>query len=169
MEEQLELMGISFELNGISEVEIKKGISDEQRKKLNDMLKKYGIEIIDDRISNIVQKTKDTILELINQEEKLPASKISVYLSRKLNYSYGYLADLFSDATHTSIENYFIIQKIERAKQLILDGELSLTEISYKLNYSSLAHLSAQFKKTTGLTPSAFQRIIKKRGEESNP
>ncbi|MDB5229088.1 MAG: AraC family transcriptional regulator, partial [Bacteroidota bacterium] len=118
---------------------------------------------VDNQKSTLVQKIKDTIIEMVWLEEKLPTSKISSYIAEKLNHSYGYLSNLFSEVTYTSIENYIIIQKIERAKQMIIGDELTLTEISYRLNYSSVAHLSTQFKKTTGLTPSAFQRIIKKR------
>lgn len=88
-----------------------------------------------------------------------------MYLAEKLNHSYGYISNLFSELTYTSIENYIILQKIEYTKQLIINNQLSLTEIAYKLNYSSVAHLSTQFKNTTGITPSAFQRIIKRRRE----
>ena len=91
--------------------------------------------------------------------------KSSVYIAEKLGHSYGYLSNLFSEVTYTSIENFIIIQKIEYTKQLIVSNQLSLTEIAFKLNYSSVAHLSSQFKNTTGITPSAFQRIIKKRRE----
>ena len=91
--------------------------------------------------------------------------KSSVFLAEKLNHSYGYLSNVFSEVTYSSIENFIILQKIERAKQLIIINEMSLTEIAFLLNYSSVAHLSTQFKNTTGITPSAFQRIIKKRRE----
>jgi len=93
--------------------------------------------------------------------------KSSVYLAEKLSHSYGYLSNLFSEITFTSIENFIIMQKIEYTKQLIIKNQLSLTEIAFHLNYSSVAHLSTQFKNTTGITPSAFQRIIKKRRELS--
>ena len=117
--------------------------------------------------SILVQKIKDTINELVTSEEPLNV-KSSVFIAEKLNHSYGYLSNLFSDVTYTSIENYIIIQKIELAKQLIISNQLSLTEIAYRLNYSSVAHLSTQFKNTTGITPSAFQRIITKRRELSS-
>jgi AraC-like DNA-binding protein len=163
LEEQLDSLGIDYELIGLGEVEIKKDMSPDTLQKLNTGLNKYGIEIVDNQKSTLVQKIKDTITEMVWLEEKLPTSKISSYIAEKLNHSYGYLSNLFSEVTYTSIENYIIIQKIERAKQMIISDELTLTEISYRLNYSSVAHLSTQFKKTTGLTPSAFQRIIKKR------
>ena len=110
-----------------------------------------------------VQKIKDAIVEMVYEKDKLPVTTTSIYLADKLNLSYGYLSNIFSEYTYTSIENYIIIQKIERAKKLIIDEEFNLTEISYKLNYSSLAHLSSQFKKITGLTPSVFKRIVNKR------
>jgi len=94
--------------------------------------------------------------------------KSSVYLSEKLGHSYGYLSNLFSEVTYTSVENFIILQKIEYTKQLIINENKSLTEIAFQLNYSSVEHLSTQFKNTTGITPSAFQRIIAKRREENN-
>jgi AraC-like DNA-binding protein len=103
---------------------------------------------------------------MVNSEEPLSV-KSSVYLTEKLSLSYGYLSNLFSEVTYTSIENFIMIQKIELAKNLILNNQLTLTEIAYKLNYSSVAHLSTQFKKITGITPSAFQRIIAKRRVQS--
>jgi AraC-like DNA-binding protein len=96
-------------------------------------------------------------------DEKLPTIKISDYLSEKLNYSYGYLSNLFVEATYTSIENFIIFQKINRAKELITTNEFTITEIAYRLNYSSTAHLCNQFKNETGITPTTFQRIINKR------
>lgn len=168
LQEQLDKLGLTCELTGLGELEVKNGISDEQHNQLSVVLKKYGIEILDDRISALVQKTKDTIIEMLYLEEKLPPSKISFYLAQKLNYSFGYISNLFSEVTFISIENFIIIQKIERVKQLIIADELTFTQISSKLNYSSSAHLSWQFKKITGLTPTAFQRIIKRRRENNS-
>lgn len=163
LQEKLDKLPFSCEIIGFGEIEIKKTISEEHQSQLTAVLQKYGVEILDNRINTFVQKTKDTVIEMICLEEKLPASKISVYLVKKLNYSYNYITKLFSEVTFTSLENFIIIQKIERVKQLIIADEYSLTEISNKLNYSSAAHLSGQFKKITGITPTAFQRIIKKR------
>ena len=134
---------------------------------LTEELKEYGIDIIENQKSVLVQKIKDTIIEMIHSPE-LVNVKSSVYLAEKLSHSYGYLSNLFSDVTYTSIENYIILQKIEYAKQLIVSSDLSLTEIAFQLNYSSVAHLSTQFKNVTGITPSAFQRIITKRREIAN-
>lgn len=163
IQEQLENMGIPFEIIGFGEIDFKKTPTRDQLEKIQSSLKKYGIEIIDNHNNTLVQRIKDAIVEMVFQEDSLPLEKTSSYLAGKLNHSYGYISNLFSEMTYSSIENFIILQKIERAKQLINAEELTLTEIAYKLNYSSVAHLSNQFKKTTGLTPSAFQRIIKKR------
>lgn len=163
LQEKLNGLEMPGELVGLGEIEIKKNVSEQQFVELTSLLKKYEIQVIDDRISALVQKTKDAIIEMIYLEEKLPASKVSFHLSQKLNYSFGYISKLFSEVTYTSIENFIIIQKIERVKQLIIEDQLTLTQIAGKLSYSSVAHLSGQFKKITGITPSAFQRIIKRR------
>ncbi len=164
--EKLTELGLEFELGGLGEIEILNEISETKLLQLTSYLNHYGIDIVDNLKSTLVQKTKDVIREMIYKEEGLPTSKISSYIAEKVNRSYGYLHNLFAENTYTSIGNYIIMQKIERAKQLIMEGDLTLTEISYKLSYSSVAHLSYQFKKTTGLTPSSFQRIIKRRRGE---
>lgn len=164
--EKLTELGIQFELGGLGEIEILSEVNETQLLEMTESLSKYGIDIVDNLKGTLVQKTKDVIREMIYKEEGLPTSKISSYIAEKVNRSYGYLHNLFAENTYTSIGNYIILQKIERAKQLIMEGDLTLTEISYKLSYSSVAHLSYQFKKTTGLTPSAFQRIIKRRRGE---
>ncbi len=163
LKEQLEQAGLLYKAINSSEVELKNQIGAEELAKLNANLKTYGIEILDDQKNDVIQKTKDVIIEMVNREEYLPPIKISAYIADKVKYSYGYLAALFSEVTFTSIENFIILQKIERVKQMILAGDLTLTEIAFKLHYSSVAHLSTQFKKTTGLTPTSFQSIIKKR------
>ena len=168
LEEKLIKHNIKYRILGFGEVDVLEKIDISVFSKLTEELKEYGIEIIENQKSVLVQKIKDTIVEMVHSESGLNNLKSSVYLSEKLNHSYGYISNLFSDVTYTSVENYIIIQKIERVKQLILINELTLTEIAYKLNYSSVAHLSTQFKNTTGITPSAYQRIILKRRELSN-
>ncbi len=163
LQEQLEQLGLEYELKELGEVEILSPMTPEIQKQLDESLERYGIKIVSNHKNTLIEKTKDIIIEMIYEKEKLPNTNISTYLADRLNHSYGYISNLFSEVTYSSIENFIIIQKIERAKQLIIEGELTLTEISYQLNYSSVAHLSNQFKKTTGLTPTAFQRIIKKR------
>ncbi len=167
VKEQFEARGIDFELLNSTEVTIKRQINDDQLSILEQQLSHYGIELISNPKNQLIQKIKDTIVTLVHEPD-MPLTTISVYLSDKLNLSYGYISNLFSEYTFSSIENYFIIQKIERAKKLIIEEDLTLTEISYKLNYSSVAHLSGQFKKTTGLTPSMFKRIIEKRRESAD-
>ena len=163
MQEQLERLAIKYELLEFGEIEINDSVSDESFTELQNSLERYGIEIINNQKSQLVQRIKDTIIEMIYEKDKLPTSTISNYLADKLNLSYGYIANVFSEYTYTSIENFIIIQKIERAKKLIVEDGLTLTEVSYKLIYSSVAYLSAQFKKVTGLTPSMFKRIVDRR------
>jgi len=163
MQEQLEKSKLNYSIIAFGEVEILEPASDESMKQLINNWNDYGIEVVETQKSILVQKIKDLIIEMVYHDDKLPSSKISAYLADKLNHSYSYLYNLFSDVTYTSIENFIILQKIERAKQLITTGELTFTEIAWKLNYSSVAHFSNQFKNTTGLTPSSFQRIITKR------
>ncbi len=161
--EQLDKLSFNYTLIGFTEIEVKEVLTAEKWNELSLCLDCYGIEVVESHKSILVQKIKDAIIEMIYIEEQLPTSKISDHLAEKLLHSYGYLANLFSEVTFTSIENFIILQKIERAKHFISINELTFTEISFRLNYSSLAHFSTQFKNTTGLTPSAFQRIIKKR------
>jgi AraC-like DNA-binding protein len=163
LEEQLDKEKISFTTLGFGEVDVKEELSNEKLEELKAALSDYGIEIVESNKSIIVQKIKDAIVEMVYLEDKLPTSKISQYLAEKIGFSYGYISNLFSDVTYTSIENFIIIQRIEYAKQLITIDELSFTEISYKLNYCNLAHFCTQFKNTTGLTPTVFKRIINQR------
>ena len=167
LEEKLIKHNIKYRILGFGEVDVLEKIDISVFSVLTGELKEYGIEIIENQKSVLVQKIKDTIIEMIHSPELINV-KSSVYLAEKLSHSYGYLSNLFSDVTYTSIENYIILQKIEYAKQLIVSSDLSLTEIAFHLNYSSVAHLSTQFKNVTGITPSAFQRIITKRREIAN-
>ncbi len=165
LQEQLDHLGISYQINGLGEVELKNELSDEQYRELEQSIDRYGIQIMDHpnpRMA-IAQKIKEVVNERIYSEDKLPYSKISDCITQKLKLSYSYLSKIFSDVTHSSIENYIILQRIERVKQMIIEEKLTLSEVAWKLNYSSLAHLSNQFKKTTGLSPSVFQKIIERR------
>lgn len=162
LEDRLTDQGLKYRLLSFGEVEFPEGISAEQLSELSDNLGEYGAEIIENQKTALVQKIKDAIREMVFSDVNINV-KASVYLADKLKHSYGYLSNLFSEVTYTSIENFIILQKIEYAKQLIVHNRLSLTEIADKLNYSSVAHLSTQFKNTTGITPSQFQKIIEKR------
>lgn len=165
LQEQMNKLEIPHEMNGIGEVVIKKDISKQLFEEMKNALRPYGIEIIDNPKLILTQKIKDLITEVVFLNKNTQNLKLSYYLGDNLNYSYNYLSNVFSEVTYSSIENYFILQKIERVKQLIIEDHLSFTEIAYLLNYSSVAHLSTQFKKTTGLAPSTFVRIVKKRNE----
>lgn len=167
LEEKLDGFGVKYAIIGFGEIEFLEELKPEKLEEITALLSSYGIEVIENQKSILVQKIKDLITEMVFQENTLNV-KSSVYLAEKLNHSYGYLSNLFSEVTYTSIENYIILQKIELAKHLIVNEKLSLTEIAYKLNYSSVAHLSTQFKNTTGITPSAFQRIIERRRKIAN-
>lgn len=167
LQEKLSELGYKFNIIGFGEFDFLENVPDEKMSEITAVFHEYGIDIVENQKSALVQKIKDTIIEMVTSEQPLNV-KSSVYLADKLNHSYGYISNIFSDVTYTSIENFIIIQRIELAKQLIINNQLSLTEIAYRLNYSSVAHLSTQFKNTTGITPSAFQRIIIKRRELSS-
>lgn len=166
LQDQLSKLQIQYAYLGFAEIEIDDNVSIEGMNELNANLNKYGIEIVETQKSILVQKIKDTIIEMVNMEERLPTSN-SAYIAEKLKLRYGYLSLVFTEVTYTSIENFILLQKTERAKQLISTNELTFTEIAYMLNYSSVAYFSNQFKSITGITPSAFQRIINKRREMS--
>lgn len=163
LQDLLEKLQIEYSILSFLEVELKDNIPASKLHELSAGLNNYGIKIVESHKSILVQKIKDAIIEMVFMEDKLPVSKTSEYLADKLKHRYGYISNLFSEVTYSSIENFIILQKIERAKQLLITNELTITEIAWKLNYSSVAHLSNQFKNVTGLTPSTFQRIINKR------
>ena len=157
--EKLELHHTKVELG---ETEIMEELSAEQRDNLSISLKNIGLELLDDKKNIMVEKIKTIIIELVHHNEDQIKTNLSDYLSEKLNHNYTYLSNLFSEIKGTSIEKFYIWNKIERAKELLVYDELSLTEIAYKLHYSSVAHLSNQFKKMTGLTPSHFKNLKNK-------
>lgn len=159
LDDKLKEHGLKYRLLNFGEVEFYESFTQEQHKIFKENLEDYGIEIIENHKTALVQKIKDAISDLVFSHEAIPV-KASIYISERLNHSYGYLSNLFSEFTHTSIENFIILQKIEYAKSLIINKKLNLTEIAHRLNYSSVAHLSSQFKNTTGITPSQFQKII---------
>lgn len=166
LEEHLDKYDIQHKEIGFGEIELK-GKADAQKfdQCVSD-LEQYGISIVENQKTILVQKIKDVIIDLVFNDDGALNLKLSAYLSEKLGHSYGYLSNLFTEVTYTSIENFTILQKIEYTKQLIVKENMSLTEIAFKLNYSSVAHLSSQFKNTTGITPSAFQRIINARRKQ---
>lgn len=143
----------------LGEVELISEVSDEVLQQLRATLMAAGLEIMDNKKAILIDRIKRVIIDMIHGSDDMPLWKNSEYLSSKLKHDYTYLANLFSQTTGTTIEHYIILQKIERVKELLLYDELNLTEIAHKLNYSSVAHLSSQFKKTTGLTASFFKKL----------
>lgn len=160
---ELDKLGIRYGIVNLGDVNIYEVISEEQRNQLKVALLKTGLELMDDKKAMLVEKIKNIIIEMVHYSEESPKTNFSNYLSLKLNYDYTYLANLFSEVTGINIEHYIILHKIERVKELLIYDELNLTEISYKMNYSSVAHLSNQFKKVTGLTPTFFKKLKEKR------
>jgi AraC-like DNA-binding protein len=160
---ELEKLGLDHGVVDLGEVEVKGHLSEEQRESLKKALLMSGLELMDDKKAILIQKIKNIIIEMVHYMDEEPLVKHSIYISEKLDQNYTYLANLFSEATGITIEQYIIAHKIEKAKELLLYDELTLTEISYRLNYSSVAHLSSQFKKVTGLTPTFFKNLKKKR------
>jgi len=160
---ELEEFGLHFIIVDLGEVEIMENISTEQRILLNENLEKSGLGLLEDKKRVLIEKIKNIIVELVYYSEEQPKVNLSDYLSGKLNYDYTYLANLFSESQSTTIEHFFLDHKIERVKELLVYDELSLTEIAYKLHYSSVAHLSNQFRKMTGLTPSGYKNLKLKR------
>lgn len=163
MQDQLEKLSMDFSFSEFGGLETKETLTAEQINTLQVSLAPYGIEIYTDQQNLLVHRIKDVIRELVYSEGDLPSVNLSSYLSSKLNYSYAHLTAIFSEATSISIAHFMMMQKVERTKELIIETDLSLTEISYKLNYSSLAHLSNQFKQITGLPPKRFKEIIEKK------
>lgn len=163
VQEKLENMGLQYKGIDMCEVEVKDNITDLQRQQLKEDLLISGYELMDDQNSDLIEKIKDTIIDIVHYSDELPKIKNSEFLTEKLNYDYTYMANLFSEATGITIEQYIISQKIDRVKTLLLFDKLNLTEISYKLNYCNVAHLSQQFKKVTGLTPTFFKKLKQKK------
>lgn len=160
---ELEHLGLHFITVELGEVETKEELSAKKQQILKTALLKFGLELMEDKKSILIEKIKNIIVEMIHYADELPTANFSSYLSEKLDYDYNYISNLFSEVKGTTIEHYIIAHKIERAKELLIYNELSLTEIAYKLHYSSVAHLSNQFKKVTGLTPSFFKNMKHKR------
>lgn len=163
VKEELNKLGIDCVSVDLGVVEIQDGITDEQLEEFGENLKKSGLELLDDKKNILVEKIKSVIVEMIHYEDEVPIVNNSDYISKKLGYDYNYLSNIFSEVKGLTIQEYIIKHKIERVKELLLYDELTLTEIAHKLNYSSVAHLSNQFKKVTGLTASYFREMKEKR------
>lgn len=163
VKEELKKLGLHFMVVDLGEVEIMENISSEQREQLKTALLDSGLELMDDKRAVLIEKIKNVIIEMVHHSDEIIKINFSDYLSEKLNHDYTYLANLFSEVQGTTIEQFIISHKVERIKELIIYGELNITEIAWKMNYSSVAHLSNQFKKVTGLSPSHFKQLKDKR------
>jgi AraC-like DNA-binding protein len=160
---ELGKLGLNYVIVDLGEAEILEDISTDQHDQLKVALLKSGLELMDDKKSVLIQRIKNVIVELVHYSEEPLAINLSDFLAQKLDHNYTYLANLFSEVQGTTIEKFFIAHKIERVKELLVYDELNLTEIAYLMHYSSVAHLSTQFKKITGLTPSHFKQLKEKR------
>lgn len=165
VKEELKHLGLHFVVVDLGMVEILEEITPLQREQLKINLLRSGLELLEDKKSILIDKIKNVIIEMIHYADELPKETYSEYISSKLGYDYTYLSNIFSEVKGTTIQQYIITHKIERVKELLLYDELNLTEISYQLHYSSVAHLSNQFKKVTGLSPSFFKKLKLKRKE----
>ena len=160
---ELEKLGLHYVIIDLGLVEVLEDITQKQRDLLKTNLLKSGLELLDDKRSVLIEKIKTAIIDMIHHTDELPKLTYSDYLSEKLGYNYIYLSNTFSEVKGITIQQFIILNKIERAKELLLYDESNLTEIAHQLHYSSVAHLSNQFKKITGLSPSFFKKLKQKR------
>jgi AraC-like DNA-binding protein len=163
VKEELKKLSLHFIVVDLGEVEIMEELSDSQRNELKTGLFRSGLELMDDKKAMLIEKIKNVIIEIVHYADEMPKENYSEYISEKLNYDYTYLANIFSEVKGITIQQFIINHKIEKVKELLLYDELNLTEIAFKLHYSSVAHLSNQFKKVTGLSPSHFLQLKDKR------
>jgi AraC family transcriptional regulator len=161
VKDELEKLGLNISNIKLGEVTLEENEEQVNKQQVVEALTKHGFELLDDKKSLIVDKIKTTVIELIHHQEKAggPHYNYSFLIEQKVGYDYAYLSSLFSSLEGTTLEKYIINQKIERVKELLVYDEMNLSEISYNLGYSSVQHLSTQFKKVTGLTPSHFKKI----------
>jgi len=162
VEEALDELGIPAKVE-LGEIETKKDVSDNEKKELNAIIRKAGLELLEKKQGVLIEKIRKVMIDYVTNSDKKLNIKFSILLSKELGHSYTYLANFFSEVEATTIEQYIISLKIERIKELIIFDEDTFSEIAHKLNYSSAAHLSSQFKKATGLTPSHFKALKEKR------
>lgn len=163
VKDELKKLGLHYVIVDLGVIEILEDITSQQRQQLDENLRKSGLELLDDSRNILVERIKNVIIEMVHYSDELPQVNYSDYISEKLGHNYTYLSNIFSEVKGITIQQFIITHKIERVKELLMYDELSLKEISYKLHYSSVAHLSAQFKKVTGLTPSFYKQIGRKR------
>ncbi len=163
VKEELKKLGLHYIIVDLGEAEIMENISTDIREQLKIALLSSGLELMDDKRAILIEKIKNAVIEMVHYSDEIIKINFSDYLSEKLNHDYTYMANLFSEVQGTTIEQFIISHKVERIKELMIYDELNITEIAYKMNYSSVAHLSNQFKKVTGLSPSHFKQLKDKR------
>jgi len=163
VKEELKKLGIHYVILDLGMVELLQDITEEQRSLLKINLLRSGLELLEDQRSILIERIKNVITEMVHYSDELPDTNYSEYISKKVGHDYTYLSNIFSEVKGITIQQFIIMHKIERVKELLLYDELNLTEISYKLHYSSVAHLSNQFKKITGLSPSFYKKLKQKR------
>ena len=159
VKDELKKLGLHFVMVNLGEVEIMEDITPEQREQFKVALLESGLELIDDKKAVLIEHIKNVIVEMVHYADEMPKVKFSNYLSDKLHYDYTYMANLFSCTEGVTLEHFIVLHKIEKVKELIIYDEMNMTEIAWKLQYSSVAHLSNQFKKVTGLSPSHFKQL----------
>lgn len=163
VKEELTKLGLHYVIVDLGMVDILEDITEAQRDQLKENLLRSGLELLDDKKSILIEKIKNVVTEMIHHSDEAPKVNDSEYISQKLQYDYTYLSNIFSEVKGITLQQFIIMNKIERVKELLLYDELNLSEISYKLHYSSVAHLSNQFKKVTGLSPTYFKQLKQKR------
>jgi len=163
VKEELKKLGLRYVVVDLGVVEIMEDMTPTQHEQLKVSLLRSGLELMDDKNTILVERIKNLIIEMIHYSDEIPKVNYSEYISEKLGYDYTYLSNIFSEVKGITLQQYIIINKIEKVKELLLYDELNLSEISYKLHYSSVAHLSNQFRKVTGLSPSFFKKLKSKR------
>ncbi|MBK6977888.1 MAG: helix-turn-helix transcriptional regulator [Cytophagaceae bacterium] len=163
VKESLKNLGLHFIIVDLGVVEIMETLTPEQMDLLKIVLKEAGLELMDNKRAMLIERIKNVVVEMVHYSDELPKTNFSDFLSEKLNHDYTYLANLFAEVQGSTIEHFIIAHKIERIKELIIYDEMNITEIAYKMNYSSVAHLSSQFKKVTGLTPTHFKQLKDKK------
>ncbi len=163
VKEAFKKVGLHYVTVNLGEVEVLEKMTDKQREKLKVILLKSKLELMDDKKAILIERIKNVIIEMVHYVDDLPKTNFSDYLTKILKHDYTYMANIFSETQGTTIEHYIIMHKIEKVKELIIYDELNLSEIANKLHYSSVSHLSHQFKKITGLTPSYFKTLKNKK------
>ena len=162
---ELKKLRIKYLIIDLGSVELEGAMTKKQEEQLKENLQVSGLELMEDKKSILIEKIKNVIIEMVHYSDELPSIKYSEYISKKLNYDYAYLSNVFSEVKGITIQQFIIVHKIEKAKELIMYDELNLTQIAIKLDYSNVAHLSNQFKKITGLAPSFYKQMKKKRND----